>query len=298
MLDKSQILAVRTLAKLRSFRAAAQVVGVSSATFSRRIAATEQKAGKPLFKRLHGSVQLTSFGKAYLEALGPLEHAQRQFEDTIAQLSDQSGAMLRIGCGPLTTRTLIAPILADLLREDPSLRAYLSVSATAAPLDQLRTGQLDVAVCDLTHTTALDDLEIHVMKREGISFWARADHPIFEESSLAVADLLRRPFCTAHLHRHWRDTVVHALGGDEEARQIVARLPQVECCDYAFLIDLTARTDLICVGRKDAFEQHEKLGLLKKVPTIDELKWNICAAKSKRFEHATLDRFWAKLVSM
>lgn len=295
MLDDTQIAAVRALAQHRSFREAAQALGVSAASFSRQIAAAEAEAGQPLFDRHRSGARVTVFGVQYLRLLEDVEAAHNQFEREVARLRDDGTDLLRIGCGPLATRTLITPALTRVMAQRPGLRARVVVRANSDPLDQLRAGELDVVVCDLTHTPALDDLDIHVMAREPVSFWARAGHPIFEERGLAVADLLRRPFCTAFLHRHWRETVFHALGGDDDARHIVDRLPQIESCDFGFLSDLTQNSDLLCAGRADAFREPAELGLMREVQTSDALLWNICAAKRTGARGEALDLFWQEI---
>ncbi len=295
MLDDTQIVAVRALARHRSFREAAQALGVSAASFSRQIAAAEQRAGQPLFDRQRSGARPTVFGVRYLRLLEDVEAAHKQFDQAVAQLRDDDTGLLRIGCGPLTTRTLITPALTRVMAQMPGLRARVVVRATSDPLDQLRAEDLDVVVCDLTHTPALDDLDIHVMAREPVTFWARAGHPIFDERGLAVADLLRRPFCTAFLHRHWRETVFQVLGADDEARHIVDRLPQIESCDFGFLSDLTQNSDLLCAGRADAFREPAALGLMCQVQTRDALLWNICAAKRKGARGGALDLFWQEM---
>lgn len=167
--------------------------------------------------------------------------------------------------------------------------------ATKQPLEGLRNGQLDVAVCDLTHTPGLSDLDLQILEKQQVSFWARPAHPLHQALKVSVADVFRDRFFTAHLHRHWRAATANVLGGTKEAWQITSALPQVECDDFAFLTELACRVDLVCGGMREDFAQHNELGLLKEIRTTETMTWNICAARRKGTGFPALDQFWNQL---
>jgi DNA-binding transcriptional LysR family regulator len=221
--------------------------------------------------------------------------ASTRFETGVERLRNSGPAILNIGCGPLVTRTVIAPLLAQLLTEQPDLRARVLVRATKEPLEALRSGQLDVAVCDLTHTPDLSDLDLQVLQKRPVSFWARPAHPLHQVPKVGVADVFRDRFITAHLHRHWRAAIANVLGGTEEAWKITNNLPQVECDDFALMTELACRVDLVCGGMREDFAQHQDLGLLMEIQTTETLTWNICAARRKDTSFPALDLFWGQL---
>ncbi len=295
MIDTKVAAAVRALAQHRNFRAAADALGRSPASFSRYIAQAESYAGHPLFERLAKGASLTAAGQEFLSMLDAFMEATSRFETGVERLRDTGPDILNIGCGPLTTRTVVAPLLAEMMKDQPDLRTRVQVSATKAPLEGLRNGELDVAVCDLTHTPDLSDLDLHMLQKEPVSFWARPSHPLHQASKVSVADVFRDRFITAHLHRHWRTAIANVLGGTEEAWQITNTLPQVECDDFALMTDLACRVDLVCGGMRADFAQHQALGLLTQVQTTETLTWNICAARRKGNSFPALDNFWGQL---
>src|SRR5437879_13810468 len=59
------------VAELRSFRGAADALGVPRSTVSRRISELERALGTRLLQRTTRRVELTSAGKTYLRACGP-----------------------------------------------------------------------------------------------------------------------------------------------------------------------------------------------------------------------------------
>lgn len=296
MIDAKIITAVQALARHGSFQEAAQATGVSAASFSRHINQAETYAGHILFERRRNGTQTTPTGHEFLRLLDTLYVANGVFEHGVEQLKSAGSPTLSIGCGPLTTRTLITPLLEQLLQKMPELRILISVSSGKEPLEALRCGAVDVTVCDLTHTSDLNDLDIHVIQKMAISFWARPQHPIHNEGQISLKDMFQHDVITPPINRHWRSAVTDILGGDATARQKVERFPKIECNDYALLIDMACKRDLICGGMSDTVAQHAKLGLLKEIRTSEEMNWNICAARRKTISFPALETFWADLM--
>ncbi|QFT75634.1 LysR family transcriptional regulator [Ruegeria sp. THAF33] len=292
MIDTKLAVAVKALARVGGFREAAAAAGVSPATLSRRISQAEDYAGKRLFERSRNGTTLTEAGQKFLQLLSDLDTAGNSFERGVAALRDEGASLLAIGCGPLTTRTIISPSLEKLLSEMPDLRVRIDVRATKEPLEALRSGRIDIAVCDLTHTPDLSDLEIQVAHRRPVSFWARPEHPIHAEAPVPLDKLFRRPLMAPFLHKHWRATFAEILGGDAQAWELAERLPQIECDDYGMLIDLACRCDIVCGGMTDAFVEHAKLERLKQVTTQTEIQWNICFARRRNHRFDSLDVLW------
>jgi len=297
MLEEHQLAAIKALARLGSFREAADRLGTSPASFSRHIQQAEHRVGLTLFDRQRGGVRLTPAGKEFLILLEDFDGALGAFESGIARLQSNGGDRLRIGCGPLTTRTLISPLLSHLLKSSPEFRVSVSVDATKGPLEALRLGELDVALCDLTHTADLSDLDLHVIDRKPVAFYARPQHMVHQRGVLDLSDVLRLPLATPFLHAHWRASLARALGDDRDAWETVKALPVVESDDYALLIDLATGSDLVCGGMAETFAEHEALGLLRRLPIRQEMGWNICAARRKGTGFPALDVFWEALVA-
>jgi molybdate transport repressor ModE-like protein len=296
MLEEPYLSAVKKLAELGSFREAAEALGASPASLSRYIGRVEEHIGQKLFERRRGGARLTSAGREFLRLLDHYEEARGAFQAGVQRLRIGAGERLRIGCGPLTSRTLIAPVLTELYAQMPHVRALVEVDATKEPLEKLRRGALDVAICDLTHTFDVSDLSLHVIRKMPVCFWARPDHPIHDRGPLPLAEILRMPLLTPFLHAHWRARFIEILGGDALAREHVAKTPLIESDDYALLTHLARNSDLICGGREEAFEEHDRLGWLRRIRLKDAMQWNICAARRQGNSFEALEFFWDRLV--
>lgn len=297
LIDTKIVTAVRALAQHGSFREAAQATGISAASFSRHINQAETYSGHTLFERRRNGAQPTLAGQEFLRLLDGLDLANGIFEQGIEQLKSAGALTLNIGCGPLTTRTLITPLIDRLLQEIPDLRVRISVSATKEPLEALRRGAVDVAICDLTHTPELSDLDIQVLQKRAVSFWARPQHPIHTQERVSLRDIFQQDIVAPYFHRHWRSAIAKVLGGDAAAWKTAEHLPKVECDDYGLLVDLACKRNLICGAMRDAVAQHAELGLLKEIRATEGFYWNICAARRKTVVNPAQEILWGLLSS-
>ncbi len=296
MLTKKQVEAVRALARLGSFREAADSIGAAPASFSRHIQQVERDVGIQLFERRRNGVRLTAAGRDVLGLLEELDNAVGSFEAGVERLRRNGGERLAIACGPLTSRTLVMPVLKKLIAGNTGIRCVVRVDATKVPLEALRRGDIDVAVCDLTHAANLSDLEIRVLDRRDVVFSAPIDHPVHEQGLMDLADVLRLPLATPFLHAHWRATIAKVLGDDRDAWETVGQMPVVESDDYAFLVDVACNGGLICGGMAETFREYEDLGLMKRLSIGQQMQWNICAARRKNWSFEALDAFWDALL--
>jgi DNA-binding transcriptional LysR family regulator len=121
---------------------AAAAAGCSQPTVVRRIAALEQALGLQLFKRGAGGLELTSHGKALLDAAKSVEAAMRDVDDVAASL--------RIDSGDRITLTLLdqfdgflMPVLRDHRSRWPSVQVQLITSYRRFDLSR---GEADLAL--------------------------------------------------------------------------------------------------------------------------------------------------------
>lgn len=220
-----------------------------------------------------------------------------QFEAGLRQTRASSEGFLRIGCGPLTTDTVVAPILAEMLRQEPDLRIKIVVRATKEPVDELRAVTLDVVIVDLTHTSELANLDIRVLDQRSVSFFARTDDPIHARGPLSAREVLEYPLASAHIHRHWRAGVAALLGDDHDAWSRVEQMPAIECDDFHLLIRLTRSTNHVCAGMKETFAKAVEDGSHRAVQLSHPLPWNICMAKRRGHCFPAMQNFWDALLA-
>ena len=289
------MIAMRSLAAHGNMRVAAELCAMSPSSFSRYIQQAEDYVGQELFERVGKSFRTTPAGRAFLNMLDNLDEALVNFETNADRLRHLGPGSLNIGCGPLAARTIVAPLLKDLMNAYSDIRAKVIVRTNKEPLESLRTGALDLAICDLTHTPDLSDLEIHMVRKRETSFWARPEHPLCKKDKVHVSDIFRSKLGTGSFPNYWRKQLAHTLGDTVEAHQIVANMPQIECDDFMLLAAIAMSTDLVVGGMASDFHEYEQLGLLKHIKTVEPLTWNICIARRKGASFPALDLVWNRL---
>lgn len=297
MINENALTAFLTLARTGSFKEAAREIGVSNASLSRYIAQAEAEAGFTLFTRTRNNSKLTREGYDFLPVALNLQTDLDSYARRVADMRHAAGGVLRIGCGPLTTRTLIMPVLLNLRKEMPDLRFEVLVSAYRRPLDLLQSGQFDVFIGDLTYTPAADDIEIVVMDKQPVIFLAHATHEIHTKGPQTLAELFEYPFASPHLHKHWKATLIEALGGSQQAEEKVKALPQIECDDYGFLSGLLTNPDFIVGGMRETFSEVLASKTAREIVVSPPIHWNICASRKSQDSSAALDLFWSMLVN-
>lgn len=295
MLSENALSAFLALARTGSFQLAAKEMGVSNASFSRYIAQAEEDAGFPLFHRSRNNSQLTRLGQEFLPVAKTLREELDLYETRVGALRHQGIETLRVGCGPLTTRTLILPTIRAVLAQKPDTRFRVLVSAHGRPLDLLQQDQYDVFVGDTTYTPAAEGVELMVLQKRSVSFFAHPAHPVHDEAPCSVMDILKHPFASPHLHKHWKAKLIDALGNDQAAVDLVSTQPRIESDDYSFLSGLLAEPGFIVGGMPDVFDVLVATGKAREIPMKGALPWNICAARKTNNTSEVLDLFWAAL---
>lgn len=288
--------AVIKLAELGSFREAAEALGVSQATLTRHIQKAETDCGFPIFERTSRGAHLTGSGRELLDRCRDLRIATAAFAKGVDQIRTQGGGELMIGCGPLTARTIVQPVILSLLESWPDMPIHIDVRANVDPLKALAERKIDVFIGDLTHTPGFDDLTIRVLRKHEVIMVARPDHRIHRDGPCKLGDALRYPLALPYLHKHWQRVVQFALSGSENRAESSRRIPQIECDDYALLASIASHTEFLSGGTRENFAEHLQSGALREVSLTAPMFWNICAVRLTSSRFPSLEEFWHLLM--
>lgn len=131
------------VARRGSYARAAEVVGVARSTLSRIVQRLEVELGAALLHRTTRRVELTPAGARFLERVSP---ALRELERAAAELAserDEPVGELTVSTTSDVAVSLLAPVVADLLKHHPRLR--IRTVLTLRPVD-LVGEQVDVAL--------------------------------------------------------------------------------------------------------------------------------------------------------
>jgi len=112
----SELNAVAAIAARKSFRAAANDLGISASALSHAVASLESRLGVRLFNRTTRSVSLTSAGERFLTRVAP---AMREIADAMHEVNEQRSTpagLIRINTSEGAGEQILAPIVTEFLR--------------------------------------------------------------------------------------------------------------------------------------------------------------------------------------
>jgi LysR family hydrogen peroxide-inducible transcriptional activator len=175
------------VARTGSFTRAAEELGIAQPSLSQQIRALEKQIGTPLFERLGRSTRLTVYGEAlYQPALAIL----RQVTEAQAAIDDlQQGVKgrLRIGVIPTIMPYFIAPHAGDFVAQFPELDVQFVEDTTAHLLENLQSGDLDMAVASLPVRNR--DIVCSELFRDPLLIAVAHGHPLAGRQELDLQDL-------------------------------------------------------------------------------------------------------------
>ncbi len=118
--------AFAAVARLRSFRRAADELGVSPSALSHTLRGLETRLGIRLLNRTTRSVAPTEAGEQLLIKLSPALLDIQDALDHVNSFRDSPLGTLRINAPRMATEWVLAPMVADFLKEHPGMRVELA----------------------------------------------------------------------------------------------------------------------------------------------------------------------------
>ena len=118
MLEDFRLKVFMAAVQERSFTKAASALGITQPSVSQNIADLEKMAGRKLFDRLRGSVELTAEGEVFKVYVDKLQEIYSQMDDMFAKLPP---ATVRLSASEELYTYLIGPALEAFVRVHPDI---------------------------------------------------------------------------------------------------------------------------------------------------------------------------------
>lgn len=134
------------IAKEENLSAAAESIGLTQPSLTKRLANLEEELGGKLFERHRRGMRLTAVGRLFLARALRMESEYRQAREEICALTGVGLECLRVGASPLFHLRYAAPLFARLRKRFPKLTFDLVTGQNAATLPMLQNGRLDVVL--------------------------------------------------------------------------------------------------------------------------------------------------------
>lgn len=176
-----------TVATLRSFARAADVLNVTSPALTRRLNNLETQLGVQLLERTTRSVTLTATGSAFLpRARYLLEELSTTFRELSAGAQAQRGTVT-MACVPTVGVQFLPALLREYSRRHPDNRIHIldhSAYGVAQAVQQ-RAAEFGISMADVQFS----DLDSTPVLSDRIALICRQDHPLARRRTLRWAEL-------------------------------------------------------------------------------------------------------------
>jgi DNA-binding transcriptional LysR family regulator len=149
MIDAALFPALETLlavARAGSVGAAARQRHITSSAVSQQIRKLEAHLGLKLFERAGRGVRLTAAGEAALPVVRELWLGAEAAFGQLAELAGHPATTLRVAASDYLGKGLLAPVLRDLLDEEPPVRFEIVTTHSRAGVRLVASGDVDLAV--------------------------------------------------------------------------------------------------------------------------------------------------------
>ncbi|MEU9111020.1 LysR family transcriptional regulator [Streptomyces sp. NPDC048483] len=220
-----------TLARTGSFTAAARSLHLAQSTVTVQIRTLEKELGTPLFDRMPSGTVLTRAGLRLLEEAEEVLDAMARLRATAtaAQGDPASGLVegqVAVGAGDSLCSSRLPGAIAALRRDHPRLDVHLDAVGTAAAVDGLRTGRLDLALL-LEPEVAEHDLLACRIASEPLTYVAAPGHPLAGRVA-GWDELARESFFVHEEGCSYSDRLVRTLLGAPGARPRITRFGSID----------------------------------------------------------------------
>jgi DNA-binding transcriptional LysR family regulator len=149
-----------TLAEQLHFGKAARLLHLSQPALSKQIRALEEELGGALFERSRHGSALTAAGRGFLvEARSLIAHADRVLASGQHAVTGSAGT-LAVGFG-VAVFELVPKLIAKLREQRPGVQITLRDLSTAAQIEALRSGSLDVGFLRLPAGDGFEAIPVH-----------------------------------------------------------------------------------------------------------------------------------------
>ena len=262
-----QLAHAQALARLRSFRAAAESLHLSQPALTRSIRSLEKALGVPLFDRLSTGVEPTVFGDAFLGKAQLVLQNQDDMLREVQLLRGLEKGTLRVCAGPYPHDLHVPRVAATLAASYPGLSCRLALANWREVTAQVLARRADVGVADVGAATGHDLLRAEPVGRHRLYFFCRPQHRLSRLKSPTLRDLLGVPWVSTRvplrLAAELRRQQVQAGAIDPETGDFLPAW-EVEVVDAAKRI--VATSDCVGAGLLTQFEGELASGALVALP--------------------------------
>jgi DNA-binding transcriptional LysR family regulator len=216
-----------TLARTGSFTATAAELHLAQSTVTVQIRALEKELGARLFDRLPRGALITEAGRRLLDEAEGVLDAESRLRASAAAEGPPAGRVV-VGAGETLCSARLPGVIASLRRTHPDVEVDLEAAGTAAAVDGLRTGRLDLALL-LEEHVSFPDIATEHLAREPLVLLCAPGHPLTgRDEPVTWHQLAGEAFFLHEQGCSYSDSLAQELMGVHGARTRLTRFGSIE----------------------------------------------------------------------
>jgi DNA-binding transcriptional LysR family regulator len=253
----------RALAEHGNFSRAAAALNLSQPALSRSIKELEEQVGLQLFLRSRSGLELSDFGRVFMQHAADLILGAEDLEREVALARGLATGEISVGIGPYGMATL-APICAPafaVAHPGVRLRILADSPSTLGRLVRLRT--LDLAVAEASILESDEDLEVVATLAPLPGYLVvRAGHPLTRRARISLADALEYPFAQVVMlpPRVLKPILASRHLAMPASAGPSAPFPAIECPTLSLATDIVAKSDAFTLTSLGTVREGLELG--------------------------------------
>ena len=227
-MDPRRLRAFVTVARERSFTAAALALHLSQSAVSQQIAGLERELDATLLNRAGRRVTLTPAGHALLERAEPLLADLESARRAVASAQGRIAGRLRIGSSLTIAGYVLPRALTALRRDHPGVRFELHVRNTEDVVRLLIAGEVDLGL--LEGRTDDDRIVLEPLFEDELAVILPPGHRFAQLDEIEPGELSREPFVLRERGSGTRQIAEATLaaGGHDASLRVVAEVSGID----------------------------------------------------------------------
>jgi DNA-binding transcriptional LysR family regulator len=240
------------LAQHKSFRLAAQVLGLTQSALTKSIQLLEAELGVKLFDRMSRSVEPTAFGEAVVARAAPILAGLGDLDEDLRRLRGLDVGAIAFGAGPAIAAGALGSVIGDFTRRHPGIRVRVLVRDWPALVEALRRHAIEFFVGDVTALADDPMLEIgEVLDHLGL-WLCRAAHPLARQRKVSAEQIAAYPIASPRLPPAILAAVRAYLGRERPDETGRVWEPELQAESFTLLRRAVLASDAVVIGTRYA----------------------------------------------
>ena len=214
-----------TVANEKSFSRAAEKLLRTQPAISLALQRLEQELGEKLIDRSGKELILTDAGRTVIEYARRFESLQREMDNSLAELRDNSAGRLTIGANESTTLYLLHAIEKYRLLY-PKVKVQVRRSLSSKIPNELLDGNLELGV--VSYDPADERLKSKVIYTDALAFIVSPKHRLAHRKSVGIAELGAETFIAHNVISPYREVVLRAFHDRKVPLRMDVEMPTIE----------------------------------------------------------------------